>query len=97
MRCRRSKKGNEVRILDKLAEKVYRAENMTAMEYIHMIEDENHSRYECWVVEVEVATKDDPLLKAIEEVNRVDQRGDSLGTLKTISLTNRIDDGGKEE
>lgn len=44
------RKGNEVRILDKLIEKVYRAENMTAMEYINMIEDDNYSRYECWVV-----------------------------------------------
>ena len=84
-------------VLDKLAEKVYRAENMTAMEYINMVEDDNYSRYECWVVEVEFVKKSNPLEKAIEEVKRVDQREDSHETLKAIRWTNRIDDGDKED
>lgn len=46
-------KGNQVRILDRLLEKIYKADNMTAIEYINIVESRDYERYVCWVVEAE--------------------------------------------
>ena len=48
---REFKAGNLVRICDKLLEKVYKIEDMCAADFIEIIETEDDSRYECWVVE----------------------------------------------
>lgn len=45
------KEGHLVRVCDKLLEKVYKVEEMTAPEFIELSETEDYSRYECWVVE----------------------------------------------
>lgn len=45
------KEGHLVRVCDKLLEKVYKVEEMTAPEFIELSETEDFSRYECWVVE----------------------------------------------
>lgn len=45
------KEGHLVRVCDKLLEKVYKVEEMTAPEFIELSETEDLSRYECWVVE----------------------------------------------
>jgi hypothetical protein len=45
------KEGHLVRVCDKLLEKVYKVEEMTAPEFIEFSETEDFSRYECWVVE----------------------------------------------
>ena len=45
------KEGHLVRVCDKLLEKVYKVEEMTTPDFINIIETEDYSRYECWVVE----------------------------------------------
>lgn len=45
------KEGHLVRVCDKLLEKVYKVEEMTAPEFINITETEDYSRYECWAVE----------------------------------------------
>lgn len=45
------KEGHLVRVCDKLLEKVYKVEEMTAPDFINITETEDYSRYECWVVE----------------------------------------------
>lgn len=45
------KEGHLVRVCDKLLEKVYKVEEMTAPDFIELSETEDYSRYECWVVE----------------------------------------------
>ena len=45
------KEGHTVRVCDKLLEKVYKVEEMSAADFIEITEDENFRRYECWVVE----------------------------------------------
>lgn len=54
--------GKNVRILDRLLEKVYKPEEMSAMDYIRVVASRDHDRYDCWVVE---AT---PVEDNIEEV-----------------------------
>ena len=43
--------GNQVRILDKLLEEVYRPEKMSALDYIRVEAYEDKERYDCWVIE----------------------------------------------
>jgi hypothetical protein len=45
------KEGHLVRVCDKLLEKVYKVEEMTAPEFIELSETEDFTRYECWVIE----------------------------------------------
>ena len=45
------RKGKQPRICDKLLGKVYKAEEMSAVDYIDMISSTDYSRFECWVVE----------------------------------------------
>lgn len=45
------RQGRRPRICDKLLEKVYKAEEMSAVDYIDMISSKDYSRFECWVLE----------------------------------------------
>ena len=59
--------GSEVRILDRFVEKVFKPEDLNAVEYVHLMNSKDYDRYDFWVIEVYEEDNNEEVMKYVND------------------------------